>query len=104
MDPRWANHAAYLQRVIAAVQSQWDHNLTESKVYPKSGTRVSVKFAMDAKGRITKILNVESTAGDPGSRACVSAITDRAPYGDWTDEMRAAFGEQQEMAFTFYYQ
>jgi hypothetical protein len=37
-------------------------------------------------------------------RACMSAITDRAPYGEWTDDMKAVLGEQQEMTFTFYYQ
>ena len=36
--------------------------------------------------------------------ACVSAITDRAPYGPWTDDMKAMLGSQQEMTFTFYYQ
>jgi len=33
-----------------------------------------------------------------------TAITDRAPYGTWTDDMKAVLGEQQEMTFTFYYQ
>ena len=32
------------------------------------------------------------------------AITDRAPYGPWTDDMIAMLGKQQEMTFTFYYQ
>jgi hypothetical protein len=30
--------------------------------------------------------------------------TDRAPYGPWTDDMKAVLGSQQEMTFTFYYQ
>jgi len=37
-------------------------------------------------------------------RACVSAITTRAPYGDWTDDMIAVLGSEQEMTFSFYYQ
>jgi hypothetical protein len=59
---------------------------------------------MDSEGKIARIVNVDSTANETASRACISAITDRAPYGAWPDDMRAVLGEQQEMTFTFYYQ
>jgi hypothetical protein len=59
---------------------------------------------MDDQGRIAEIVNVDSTANDTASRACVSAITDRAPYGVWTDDMKAVLGAKQEMTFTFHYQ
>ena len=59
---------------------------------------------MDSKGLIARIVNVDSTAKDAAERACMSAITDRAPYGEWTDDMKAVLGEEQEMTFTFYYQ
>jgi hypothetical protein len=104
VDARWSNYGAYLQRMIESVQIQWERLLAESKVYPASGSTVSVKFVMNAKGEISKIVNVDSTANDGASRACMSAITDRAPYGDWTEDMKAVLGEQQEMTFTFYYQ
>ncbi len=104
VDARWSNYGAYLQRMIDTVQVQWERLLTESKVYPTSGSTVAVKFIMDAKGAITKVVNVDSTASDAASRACMSAITDRSPYGDWTEDMIAVLGTQQEMTFTFYYQ
>ncbi len=103
-DPKWKNHGAYLQRMIDTVQVQWERLLTESKVYPTSGSTVAVKFIMDSKGAITKVVDVKSTASDAASRACMSAITDRSPYGDWTEDMIAVLGTQQEMTFTFYYQ
>jgi hypothetical protein len=90
--------------MIESVQIQWEKLLTESKVYPTSSSTVTVKFVMDAEGKISRIVNLDSTASDAASRACVSAITDRAPYGTWTDDMKAVLGEQQEMTFTFYYQ
>ena len=104
VDARWSNYGAYLQRMIESVQIQWEKLLTESKVYPTSGSTVTVKFVMDSEGKISRIINLDSTASDAASRACVSAITDRAPYGTWTDDMKAVLGEQQEMTFTFYYQ
>ena len=104
VDARWSNYGAYLQRMIESVQLQWEHLLRESKVNPTTGSSVTVKFVMDSKGLIARIVNVDSTAKDAAERACMSAITDRAPYGEWTDDMKAVLGEEQEMAFTFYYQ
>ena len=104
VDARWSNYGAYLQRMIDTVQVQWERILIESKTYPPSGSTVSVKFVLNSEGRIARIIEVESHSTEQASRACVSGITDRAPYGDWTDDMKAMLGEQQEMTFTFYYQ
>jgi len=104
VDARWSNYGAYLQRMIDTVQTQWERILIESRVSPASGSTVTVKFVMDSDGKIVRIVNVDSTASDSASRACMSAITDRAPYGVWTDDMKAMLGEKQEMTFTFYYQ
>ncbi len=104
IDAKWSNYGAYLQRMIETVQLEWDHILEESKVYPTPGSTVEVKFVMNSDGGITRIVNVESTATDFGSRACMSAITERAPYGKWTDDMIAILGTEQEMTFKFLYQ
>ena len=104
VDAKWSNYGQYLQKMIESVQIQWERILTESRVYPVSGTSVKVVFRMDKKGNIPVIVSVDGTAGDQGMKACTSAITARAPYGDWTDDMIAVLGESQEMTFTFYYQ
>jgi hypothetical protein len=104
VDARWSNYGAYLQRMMETVQIQWEQILYESKIYPTSGSTVEVKFIMNSEGAITRVVNVESTATDAASRACMSAITDRSPYGKWTDDMIAVLGEQQEMTFKFFYQ
>jgi hypothetical protein len=64
-----------------------------------------VKFRLDRTGSIAEIISVgPSTVADQASRACVSAITSRAPYGNWTDDMVQVLGESQELTFSFYYQ
>lgn len=103
-DARWSNYGAYLQKLIETVQIQWERILIESRVYPVGGTHVSVRFRLDKEGKIAEILNVEGTAGEQAKQACISAITSRAPYGPWTEDMIAVLGEQQDMTFTFYYQ
>ena len=104
VDAKWSNYGAYLQRMIDTVQVQWERILIESKTYPPSGSTVTVRFILNSEGRIAQILEVENHSTDQASRACVSGVTDRAPYGPWTDDMKAMLGEQQEMTLTFYFQ
>jgi hypothetical protein len=104
IDAKWSNYGAYLQRMIDTVQIQWERLILSMSAMPAGGSMVTVKFVMNDEGRITQIANVDTTANETASRACVSAITDRAPYGPWTDDMKAVLGSQQEMTFTFHYQ
>ena len=104
IDARWSNYGAYLQRLIDSVQTQWERLLIESRISPPSGTTVEVKFVLNSEGKIARIVNVENQSTEQAGHACMSAITDRAPYGLWTDDMKAVFGDQQEMTFKFFYQ
>ncbi len=104
VDARWSNYGQYLQQLIESVQIQWERILTQSRVYPSSGTRVSVKFILNDQGVVSQFISVEGSAGELGKQSCVSAIAARSPYGEWTDDMKQVLGTQQEMTFTFYYQ
>jgi hypothetical protein len=103
-DAKWSNYGQYLQKMIETVQIQWERILTESRVYPTSGTSVKVVFRMNTEGRISQIVEVNGNAGNQAEKACTSAITARAPYGPWTDDMIAVLGQSQELTFTFFYQ
>lgn len=104
IDAKWSEYGAYLQRMVETVQVQWERLILQMSANPSGGSTVTVKFVMNDEGAITQIISVDSTASETGKRACVSAITDRSPYGPWTDDMKAVLGTQQEMTFTFYYQ
>jgi hypothetical protein len=101
---KWSAYGAYLHKMIEAIQIQWDRLLIESRTEPPSGTYVTVKFTMDSKGRVTEIIDVESTSTEQGKQSCLTAITMTAPFGDWTDDMIAVLGTSQELTFQFYYQ
>ncbi|MCR6657015.1 MAG: hypothetical protein NVV63_14670 [Opitutus sp.] len=68
-DARWSNYGQYLQRMIESVQIQWERILIESRVYPTSGTSVSVKFRINTKGEIYEIVSVEGTAGKQAEKS-----------------------------------
>lgn len=102
-DAKWSSYGEYLRKLIDTVQVQWDRIIVQSAVYPPAGSKVSVKFIINSKGEIADIVPVDTNAGKQATSACVAAITARAPYGEWTDDMLAVLGTQQEMTFTFYY-
>ena len=104
VDARWSEYGAYLQQMIDIVQIKWEQLILKQTAMPARGSTVTVKFILNEDGLISKIVNVDSTASETGSHACVSAITIPAPYRPWTDDMKAILGTQQEMTFTFYYQ
>lgn len=103
VDARWSNYGEYLKRMLDTVQIEWERIIVDSKNYP-GGTTATIRFVMNSKGEISRVLEVEGTSTEQGKRNCVAAITDRSPYGVWTDDMKAMLGEEQEMTFTFYYQ
>lgn len=103
IDARWSSYGEYLQRLIETIQIEWYRVLGATDVQPPVGTTVTVKFRMDSRGRITEILKVDSTSSEQGKDACLSAITNRSPYGPWTQDMIATLGNSQDLTFTFYY-
>jgi len=103
-NAKWSAYGEYMQRMIDAVQAQWDRLLLRSSFYPTAGACVKVVFKLDAKGEISAIAEVDGSGGELAQRLCVSAITERAPYGEWTDDMTAVLGTEQELTFTFHYQ
>ena len=101
---KWSAYGEYLHKMIEAIQIQWDRILIESRTEPPSNTTVTVKFTMDLHGKVTEIIDVESTSSEQGKQSCITAITMTAPYGEWTDDMIAVLGTSQDLTFQFYYQ
>lgn len=101
-DARWSEYGEYMQEFIEIVQATWWGIISESRISPKSGSRVIVTFTLNAQGEVS-IGEVEETAGKPGVYACTNALTVRQPYRKWTEQMIAVLGERQTMTFSFYY-
>lgn len=105
INAKFSNYGAYLQRLVEAVQLEWDGLLDSSKAYPPSGTYVVVHFFLNSDGRIARFGDIENHSSDWGGQACTAAISNRAPYGEWTDDMKAALNPKgEELVFTFYYE
>ncbi len=102
-NAKWSEYGAYLQRLIETVQVQWDRLIDETGSKPSPGTVVVVTFRLNDEGKVTEITADDSPGPQHPKRLCVTAITARSPYGNWSDEMIAVLGHEQELTFTFYY-
>lgn len=98
---------AYLARIIETVDRQWANNIRSKWQagfsYPLAGSTVKVKFTLLKSGEVA-IVEVDSTADTLWSRVSVDAIAQRAPYGEWTEDMVRILGESTDITFTFHYQ
>lgn len=103
-DAKWSAYGEYIQRLIDAVQVQWERLIIRSPIYPTRGTVVRVTFKLTADGKVSQIVKVESPGEKVAEYLCISAITERAPYGEWSEDMIAVLGREQEMTFRFLYQ
>jgi hypothetical protein len=101
---KWSKYGEYLHSMMEKIQVQWDRILVDSRTEPPSGTHVVIKFTMDLHGKITEIVNVDSTSSEQGKQSCITAITTNSPYGEWTGDMVAVLGTSQDLTFDFYYQ
>jgi len=102
-DAKWSQYGQYLSQMFETIQVQWERIIHETRVYPPSGSSVNVKFRIDSGGSIVEVVGTQNNAGTQAERACISAITERAPYGKWTDDMIGALGESTEITVVFYY-
>ena len=89
---------------MTAVQAEFGKLNNESRLYPRDGSIVTVKFVLTAEGRISRIESVTGSATKSATYICTSAITNPSPYGPWSDNMKALLGKEQTVTFDFYYQ
>lgn len=101
LDPEWAAHADYLDRMLGLVEAEWKRGLAEKPV-AAHGT-VAVRFVIDHEGRLARIVGVESSAGEEAAAACVRALEQRAPFGSWWGAMERSLGKETEMTLAFTY-
>jgi hypothetical protein len=101
----FAPYGEYLKRMADAVQTHWDNRLSLGDKYPPPGTEVIVTFVLAADGTIARISDVVSHTSKLGEDAALTALTQSAPFGSWSAEMRAHLNPLGEpLVFTFIYE
>lgn len=97
--------APYLERMIDAVQIQWDQLVGDRRIGAEAiGTKVAVTFTLNDAGEVKRISVSDTKAGEKARAACVDAIKSRAPFGPWSDDMKQKLGAEQRITLSFFYQ
>ena len=101
VDARFANFGAYLQRMLEIIQVSFERVVDQGRIPRRAHGSVTVKFILDSSGRVSEIVTEPNKSSAAIAAACVEAIKTRAPYGPWTDDMKAVLGERQAMTLSF---
>jgi hypothetical protein len=105
INAKFNQYGLYLQRMADAVQLEFDRVVGEARTYPPAGSSVTVRFILDSQGRIARFVEVDNHSSDLGAQMCTASISNRAPYGEWTEDMKATLNpDGEELVFTFYYE
>jgi len=103
LDVKSTPFGAYDREVINAIQERWYQLLDESAFVTRTG-RVILEFRMHRDGRITDMEVIKQDVGEVLTLYCRRAISDPAPYAEWSPDMIRIIGKDyREVKFTFYY-
>jgi hypothetical protein len=104
IDGRMSSFGIYRQQMIEAISMQWDLLARHAKFVERDyNTEVIIEIVINKLGRIDKASIIHSSASQPAALICEDAIRSREPYGLWSEEMIAMFGETQTIRIHFFY-
>ena len=103
-DSKFSEFGAYFQRMIEAISRQWNLLGNQYDLTSTYGTIVVIEYYIDSTGELTKIKTVFSNATSLATKLCEQSILSTAPYGVWSQEMVARFGDsEQSVTINFHY-
>ncbi len=102
VSSRLSEAGVWWDEFISTVDAQFQKLAGEMTTRPPSRSTVVVHFTVNAQGEV-RILNVEGeeSAGRVAVYICLDAVSARAPYRPWTQEMINMFGVEEEVTFSF---
>ena len=104
VDSRFSEFGAYQQRMIEAISRQWNLLGANYDLSTAVNTQIVIEFILDPKGDLVSLVVLYSNSTHTGRALCEQSILTTAPYGEWTRDMIATLGGQnQEVRITFHY-
>lgn len=100
-DSKFSRMGEYASRMYEIIQAGWWIGVDRSHI-SETGT-VIIEFTLNKDGSVTGARIVEKTTGDRAAYLCLDAVTGRAPFDPWPDDMIGMFGDKQEGRLTFHY-
>ena len=101
----WDRYVEYIHRMADAIQSNWAETAALEKTDLSLPEDIAVNVVINRQGEVTKIVGLEDAPAlsEPARQALTKALSDRAPYGHWPEEMVQSLGKEREVAVEFYF-
>lgn len=96
----FSQFGAYLERMFETIEIEW-HNLLRQQRLAESRSRVSIAFFLNEYGEVVDWEIVAATSSLQAQVICAAAINNRAPFGDWSDEMRSTLKDPERIIVNF---
>ena len=90
----------YLDRMFETIELEW-HNLLSQQRLAERRSRVSVAYLLNEDGEIVDYEIVLATSSLQAQVICAAAVNNRAPYGEWTEEMKSMLRDQERILVNF---
>lgn len=100
-DSVFSRMGEYSARLYEIIQAAWWAGVDRSRI-DETGT-VVIEFTLHRDGSVTDARIVEFTTSNRAAFLCLDAVTGRAPFDKWPEDMVGMFGEKQEGRLTFHY-
>ena len=96
----FSEYGDYLERMFETIEIEW-HNLLNQQRLAEKRSRVSIAFFINEYGEIEDWEIVSATSSLQAQVICAAAINNRAPFGDWTAEMRSTLEDPERIIVNF---
>lgn len=96
----FSEYGDYLERMFETIEIEW-HNLLNKQRLAEKRSRVSIAFLINQYGEIEDWEIVSASSTLQAQVICAAAINNRAPFGDWTAEMRGTLEDPERIIVNF---
>ncbi|MBH53854.1 MAG: hypothetical protein CMI18_05845 [Opitutaceae bacterium] len=97
---QFSEFGEYLDRMFETIEIEW-HNLLSVQRMAERRSRVSIAFYLNTDGEITDWEIVLTTSSLQAQVVCAAAINNRAPFGEWTEEMVNTLKDPERIIVNF---
>ena len=106
IDCKLHPYGVYVQQMLQAVESQW-HQLVKGSIpyiqKDKIPPEIVYSFVLNSNGKVSEITSLRPKDDNLAADLCRQAISSRAPFGEWSDEMIKDLGESDLVTIKFSY-
>lgn len=97
---RFSEFGDYLERMFEIIEIEW-HNILDQQRLAERRSRVSIAFFINMDGEIIDWEIIEATSSLQAQIVCSAAINNRAPFGEWTPEMKTTLEDPERIIVNF---